>query len=363
MTPDTRRPTPNLRPRPVRRFAHQPPRCFNLQPVNGRADIALGAFRVGHLGVDASSVRGEGGSLSPALVIPASLNLDPREKTGTIAITELEADLVLPSGGEVGLGPVVGSPSRLSSLNIRGGLWVSLPTAPVEHRLEFRFSLAAEQVRLLENHAQRLGDEQVPIGLRLRIAAAWVRQSGNAPRPGPAGHPIPAATGLVSELWPAWEARIEPLEARLRREDWAAQVLPGLGADQVRLISVGLPSTSKALGAEAAAAIEAAYQRYDKGDYRGAVQACRDLRDSVRDRLDANETIAARVADLLALPADSAEIVLLDNLWKTLSDLSSAGHHKQGKQLGGAEARTCVVLAATAIEYLTSILDPDTLSR
>jgi hypothetical protein len=325
--------------------------------MDGKVDVLLGNFRVARLHVDAASVRGEGGSLSPALLVPASLQLDPRDETQTIAITELEADLVLPDRGEVALGPVISSPARVSRMNSRGGIWVSIPGSPVEHRVDFRFPLSIEQVRLLENHAERLGDEEIPLGLRLRIAAAWVRQTGNAPRPGPANHPLPAATGMVSELWPLWEGKIEPLEARLRREDWAAQVLPGLGADQVRLISVRLPAASRALGAEAAAAIDAARRRYDAGDYRGAIQSCRDLRDAIRDHLGADgETVAGRVAEKLGLLVDSPQIALVDNLWKTLSDLSSAGHHRQGKKLGVAEARASVLLAATAVEYLTSLL-------
>ena len=316
----------------------------------------LGNFRVGRLHVDPATVRGEGGCLSPALLVPASLQLDPRDETQKIAITELEADLVLPNRGEVALGPVIGPPARVSSLNSRGGIWVSIPGSPVDHRVEFRFPLSIEQVRLLKDHAERLGDEEIPLGLRLRISAAWLRQSSNAPRPGPANHPLPAATGMASELWPLWEGKIEPLEARLRRDDWATQVLPGLGADQVRLIAVRLPAASRVLGTEAVGAIDTARQRYDAGDYRGAVQACRDLRDAVRDHFQADHrTVAERVAELLALPADSPQIVLLDNLWKTLSDLSSAGHHRQGRQLGAAEARASVLLAATAVEYLTSL--------
>jgi hypothetical protein len=324
--------------------------------MDGRVDVLLGNFRVGRLHVDPASVRGEGGCLSPALLVPASLQLDPRDETQKIAITELEADLVLPNRGEVALGPVIGPPARISSLNSRGGIWVSIPGSPVDHRVEFRFPLSIEQVRLLEDHAERLGDEEIPLGLRLRISAAWLRQSSNAPRPGPANHPLPAATGMASELWPLWEGKIEPLEARLRRDDWATQVLPGLGADQVRLIAVRLPATSRVLGSEAAGAIDTARQRYDAGDYRGAVQACRDLRDAVRDHFQADHrTVAERIAELQALPADSPQIVLLDNLWKALSDLSSAGHHRQGRQLGAAEARASVLLAATAVEYLTSL--------
>jgi hypothetical protein len=325
--------------------------------MDGKADVMLGNFRVGRLHVDPVSVRGEGGCLSPVLVLPASLQLDPRHETQTIAITELEADLVLPNRGEVALGSVLGSPARVSSLNHRSGLWVSIPGSPVEHRVDFRFPLSIEQIRLLEDHAERLGDEEIPVGLRLRVAAAWMRQNSDAPQPGLANHPLPAATGTAAELWPLGEGKIEPLEARLRREDWATRVLPGLGANQIRLIAVRLPTASRALGTEAGSAIDAARHRYDAGDYRGAIQACRDLRDAVREHLDADSaTVAERVAELLTVPTDSPEIVLLDNIWKTLSDLSSASHHRQGRGLGAAEARACVLLAATAVEYLTSLL-------
>jgi hypothetical protein len=239
-------------------------------------------------------------------------------------------------------------------------MWASIPSSPVEHHVTFRFPLSREQVRLLESYAQRLAEQEVPIGLRTHAALAWVRQSENVRRLGAAGHPIAATLGLASELWSLESAKIEPLELRLRREDWAVQVLPGLGADEVRLIAVHLPAASPALGSEAAAAIDMARQRYDEGDYRGAVQACRDLRDAVADHLGADgKQIAERVGEKLALPADSPTRALLDNLWKTLSDLSSAAHHRQGKQLGQAEARASVLIAATVVEYLTEILGPN----
>jgi len=328
--------------------------------MNGQASILIGNFRVGWLRVDPALVRGEGGSLSPAILVPGSIQLDPRETGQTIAITEMEAELILPAGAELALGPALGSPARVSGTRSQAGFWSSIPSSPVEHPVAFRFPLSREQVRLIEDHAQRLGDGQVPLGLRLYVAAAWLRQSENAPRPGPPGHPVAAATGLAADLWALQNAKVESLELRLRREDWTAQVLPGLGADEIRLIAVHLPAASSAIGSEAATAIDTARHRYDEGDYRGAVQACRDLRDAVADHLGADgKPIAERVGEKLALPADSPTRALLDNLWKTLSDLSSAAHHRQGRQLGQAEARAGVLIAATVVEYLTEILGPN----
>lgn len=328
--------------------------------MNGQAGISVGNFRVGWLRIDPALVRGEGGCLSPALLVPGSIQLDPRQEGEALAITEIEAELVLPTNAGPALGPGVGMPARVSGMRTQGGMWVSIPSGPVEHQVTFRFPLSREQVRLLEDHAQRMIEEQVPIGLRVHAAVAWVRQTENAPSPGPSGHPVPAVLGLASELWSLGSVRIEPLELRLRREDWATQVLPVLGANEVRLIAVRLPAAHRTLGPEAAAAIDSARQRYDEGDYRGAVQACRDLRDAVADHLGADsKPIAECVGERLGWPADSPARVLLDNLWKTLSDLSSAAHHKQGRQVRGAEARATVLIAATAIEYLTEILEPE----
>lgn len=332
--------------------------------MDGQASISIGNFRVGWLRVDPAMVRGEGGCLSPALVVPSAIQLDPRQEGEAIAITEIEAELVLPTNAEAALGPGIGMPARVSGMRTQAGMWSSIPSSPVEHQVTFRFSLAREQVRLLEAHAQRMGEEQVRVGLRIHAATAWVRQTQNAPRPGPSGHPVAAALGLTSELWSLGAARIEPLELRLRREDWATQVLPDLGADEVRLIAVRLPRTSRALGPEAAVAIDAVRQRYDEGDYRGAIQSCRDLRDTIADHLDADgKPIAECIGERLGWPVDSPAKVLLDNLWKTLSDLSSAAHHREGKQFGGAEARAAVLIAATAVEYLTEILGPSARQR
>jgi len=328
--------------------------------VNGQASISIGNFRVGWLRADPALVRGEGGCLSPALVVPGSLRLDPRQDGEAIAITEIEAELVLPTNTDAALGPGVGAPARVSGMRTQGGMWSSIPSSPIEHQVTFRFPLAREQIRLLEDHAQRMSEEQVRVGLRIHAATAWVRQTENAPRPGPAGHPVAAALGLASELWSLGGAKIEALELRLRREDWATQVLPGIGADEVRLIAVRLPQASRALGHETAAAIDAARQRYDEGDYRSAIQTCRDLRDAVADHLGADgKTIAECVGEKLGWPVDSPARTLLDNLWKTLSDLSSAAHHREGKQLGEAEARATVLIAATTVEYLTKILGPE----
>ncbi len=328
--------------------------------MNRQAGISIGNFRVGWLRVDPALVRGEGGYLSPAVLVPGTIQFDPREAGQTIAITELEAELILPASSELALGLAVGSPARVSGTRSQAGFWSSTPSSPVEHQVAFRFPLSREQVRLIEDHAQRLGDGQIPLGLRLYVAAAWLRRSENAPRPGPPGHPVAAATGLAADLWALQNAKVESLELRLRREDWTAQVLPGLGADEVRLIALRLPAASSAIGSEATTAIDTARHRYDEGDYRGAVQACRDLRDAVADHLGADgKPIAERVGEKLALPADSPTRALLDNLWKTLSDLSSAAHHRQGRQLGQAEARASVLIAATVVEYLTEILGPN----
>lgn len=328
--------------------------------MNGQVGISASNFRIGWLRVDASMVRSEGDSLSPALLVPCSIQLDGREEGGAIAITELEAELVIPTAAGVGLGPRIGMPARVSGMETQGGMWVSIPSGPIEHNIVFRFPLSREQVRLLEGYAERLTEQEVPIGLRTHAALAWVRQSENVRRPGAATHPVASTLGLASELWSLEPARIEPLELRLRREDWASQVLPGLGGNAVRMIAVRLPDATRALGAEAVAALDAARERYDAGDFRGAIQRCRDLRDAVGDHLGAGEkTIAACVGERLDWSADSPGRALLDNLWKTLSDLSSAAHHRDGKGFRGAEARATILIAAAAIEYLTELLEPE----
>lgn len=279
-----------------------------------------------------------------------------------IAITEIEAHLVLPTRpGMHGGGVQLGAPARASSMSSGGGLWSSVPTGSVERSLALRFVLAREHLQLMESHAQRLADESVPLELRLHVSAAWVRQSQDAPRPGPVGHPVPAATGLTSELWHLWETSIEPLRLQLRREDWADQILPGLGADSVRLIAVRLPATTKVLGPETIAAFDAARGAYDAGHYRAAVQACRDLRDAVQVHLGAvsGNRVAEQVAERLGWPDDSPAKKLLDNLWGTLVDVSSAAHHQPGRRLAAADARATILLAATVIEYLTHLLEPE----
>jgi len=65
------------------------------------------------------------------------------------------------------------------------------------------------------------------------------------------------------------------------------------------------------------------------------------------------------VAERLGWSDDSPAKKLLDNLWGTLVDVSSAAHHQPGRRLTAADARATILLAATVTEYLTDLLDPD----
>jgi hypothetical protein len=329
--------------------------------VNGQSDIMVGNFRIGRLTAESATVRGEGGVLSPALVVPLILELQPRKEEETLAVTEIEADLLLGSQFGTAINQQVANPARSSPLGTTGGLWCTAPNATNERQLTLRFALMREHVRLFEDRARRLASEPVPFELRLRIGAAWVRRTENAPRPGPAGHPMPPALGFVSELWPAWEAKAEPLRLELAREHWVAQILPNLGADRVRLVAVRLPATNRALGDAGVAAFEDARVAYDSGEYRRAVQACRDLREAIERQLGAVEgaRLADRVAERLGWPEDSPAKELLDNLWKALSDVSSAANHHRGRQLAAADSRLAILLAASAMEYLVELLEPD----
>jgi hypothetical protein len=328
--------------------------------MNGRASISVGNYRIGYLFVDPTSIEGQGDALGPALVVPAALQLDACEEGKMIAITEIEADLLFPAGSDSGGAVQVGGPARASTTSIRAGLWTSVVSGPAEHQVAFRFVLGREHVRLLEDQARHLGTEPVPLELSLRVQAAWVRKSENAPRPGPAGHPVPAATGLASELWPLWEAGIEALRLHLRREDWGERVLPGLGGNRLRLIAVRMPAASRLLGFDAAVAFDAACVAYDAGEYRRAVQACRDLREAVAGHLGTadGERLADRVGELLGWAEDFPSRDLLDGLWKTLIDISGAASHRRGRQLTAIDARASILIAATTVEYLTELLGP-----
>ncbi len=65
------------------------------------------------------------------------------------------------------------------------------------------------------------------------------------------------------------------------------------------------------------------------------------------------------MAERLGWSDDSPAKKLLDNLWGTLVDVSSAAHHQPGRRLTAADARATILLAATVTEYLTDLLDPD----
>jgi hypothetical protein len=323
------------------------------------SDLQVGNFRIGRLTFDPAALKGDGGALSPALVVPFTLRLDPRPEGQAIAVTRLEADLLVPThpGGPAAV--LIGGPAISSPVGMVGGIWSTIPAAPNEWQIDFRFPLTREQVMLLERHGTRLDSADVSTELRLRFGSAWVRPDKDPPSDGTPRTPPPPALGTSAwNLLPFAETRAEAAQLRIPRNRWP-ELLAGLGADAVRLVTIRLPAAGGVLGDQVTEAFDAARVAFDSGEYRRSIQSCRDIREAVESRLEAVDGVrlADRVGELLGWDYESPSREFLDNLWRALVDVSSAASHRRGRRLSAADARLAVLLTANVLDYLGDLLE------
>lgn len=114
------------------------------------ADITTTSYRIGHLRIDATRVRGDGGAINPALVLPLSVELEPQPPERRIAVTEVRAELSLADGSPqtpVRLGDWV----RIHGVGGTNGVWATTPQATSSYGAELnllvRFEVEAACVR------------------------------------------------------------------------------------------------------------------------------------------------------------------------------------------------------------------------
>jgi hypothetical protein len=316
-----------------------------------QADIRLVQHMVGRLRIDPLQIRGEGGPLAPALVLPVELDL--HEADGQKLVLErLQAELWTrpPAGPRVRLGfPVVtesagrGDTRPLFSLP-RGGT----------HHFEIRIDLLQTGVRLLDAHVQ--GSRQGPVLLALYFEAriGLLEDSTTDALPS-------LSNPNMLTIRRFWSASVEELEIQLTREHWAEEVAPALGHDRLRLIAVEMPAPDGPLGDELAAMFDAASRAYDAADWRETIQKCRDVRNHVEQlaREEPEERLYQVVARLAGANEADARIKFLDDVWSALATLTSDSHHiKSIGRLDAATAHATLLLTATMIQYVGELLRP-----
>jgi hypothetical protein len=314
------------------------------------ADIVSVNRRIGRLRIDASGVRGEGGALSPVLVVGISAELEPRPEESKLVLTAVRAALFLGGSGTSAVRLTESAPAQSQS----EGLWASHPSTTIDHAAEIRFPLSPTHVHLLEAAASQ-DARAVAVTLKFWGEAAWVQQEHD-------GIIGPSSTAL--SLAPLAWMRVADATVNIPRSEWSEQILPGLGLDSVRLVSVRLPRGGP-LREDLVAWFDQARVKFDMGDYRGAIERARDVRNAVEKHLGANraDPVSSKVQTARHLPDLAPITEFLDGVWQALADVTNEAHHpdRPDQPFNAADARAVLLSTAVVLEYLASSLSPGAL--
>ena len=313
------------------------------------ADILCLNQRIGRLRVDPTQVRGEGGALNPTLVMSLTSELDPQPVERRVALTEVRAQLSI--GGEISQGGTrLGPPARIRRAGGPDGVWTSSPSVQRDDYAELRFPLSGVDVRLLES-ASSQQSRLVELTVGFEAEAALVR----------AEHEGVLGTSAMEFAPLAW-VRVADVKVPVPRSEWAEQILPGLGLDSMRLVMVRLPRRGGPLEEDLAAWFDQARLKLDAGDYRGAIERVRDVRNAVERRLEATkaEPVAAKIQAARGLPDNAPSVEFLDGVWTALADMTNEAHHpdRPDQRFIEADARAVLLASAVALEYLEAALSP-----
>lgn len=308
---------------------------------------------VGVVLVDANRLRAEGGSIDPALIVPITFELAP-ERSGPIALSDVEAQLACPGPVPTPLGPPVRmSPRR----TLHGGR-----DAVAKMHTEFRFRMPPELLNRLEWLAASAAPSPLTLGIMFQATVSWVRGSGNS-FGGTSGVvrvdvPFDPSAGLLHDLVPFDEPAAATLVFQISRERWAEQLLPALGLDRVRLLSVFLPRAGGVLSNDVVRHFDEARLALDAGRFRDAVGACRDVLETIERDLGAKSGhLETALAAQLAVPVTSPLVALVQGSWKSLTQITNrASHPADSAWFARVEARTTLMLTAVLLEALSEAL-------
>ena len=119
-----------------------------------------------------AQVRGEGGSIAPAFVIPMDIELDPRPADERVALVRLEVSLGL-------AGPPaqvrLGTPVVVFGDGAGGGVWATSTASKFQTRVELRFPVTAAVMRLVEEIAH--ADDTLDWNSRSQSPRRWLMSS------------------------------------------------------------------------------------------------------------------------------------------------------------------------------------------
>lgn len=286
--------------------------------------------------------------MGPVLVIPVSVELESRPDEHKLVVTDARAELFLgESGGQVRMSEVVRITRR------QEGLWASHASTTIDHLADFRFALNGTQVRLLDVAAAQ-ESRTVALTLKCETDVAWVSDEYDLQ------DLSVRAVGLAPLPW----IRVAEATLRVPRSEWSEHILPGLGLDSMRLVAVRLPR-SGVLNEDLVAWFDQARLKFDAGDYRGAIERARDVRNAVEGHLGATrqDPVASKVQAARQLPDHAPVTEFVDGVWQALANVTNEAHHADypDQLFIAADARAVLLSTAVMLEYLASALSPGAL--
>ncbi len=244
-----------------------------------------------------------------------------------------------------------------------GGGFHSSPEGTLPTHFQLRFPMTFDQLRLLEAAAITAAPGELELELRGDVSVGWMdRLGGGMFDPGRGELPPGIQTlGLFSQIQPFWVTGVQSNALRLTREQLAERILPGLGLDRVRLVTVRLPASGGVLPQKIVGEYDAARRDFDAGRYREAIQKCRNVRHTIEKAINASDKDGARVADQLGKfgAASPRTVAAIDLMWKGLAELTSEAHHPEDSSaFTGLSARMTLLATAVLVEAISELLTP-----
>jgi hypothetical protein len=304
--------------------------------------------------VDGGGVRGEGGPLHPQLVVPLTIEMASMPAEAMVATIWVRCTLLtmaIPRS-------VVTQPA--TEMLMEGFPARSLPHGAPSHTAQLRFFLTPSELEALERHRHAASGDPFMLYLGVEAVVAGLR-THNQVNP---GQPIePSAWdhsfGLVSEVLPFWNTRIEPVWVGIEQSTWIREVLPGLGYDGSRLIEIDFPP-SLPDHPSAAGEWDKARRAFDERRYGDCVAECRDVLSMWNRQLGATKTrpLATVIGEKRGWPAGDSRLAFLDAVWKAATDVMNVPHHPEGRtaaqQFEAADARLMLLVTAALSGYVNS---------
>jgi hypothetical protein len=124
-------------------------------------------------------------------------------------------------------------------------------------------------------------------------------------------------------------------------------------------VPVRLPKQIQGLDPKLVAVFDEAVSKYERHDYRGAVQTCRDIRELVQSALSAEGAgaVAGTVTADRGLTETAPEHEFIDGAWELLVRITNTAHHSRSQgQYSAPDARAAILFTAVLLEYLADSL-------